>query len=86
MSRYYGQMDGSGKKNGRKNKGVARMMREVARTEAEERNSRTPIERTARYRREYERQLASYKPGATDGDFSAEGYAVTQTRKTFGLV
>ena len=46
MSKYSGKMDGTGRKGpDRRNKGVARMMREVKRSEAGARNAKTPHSR-----------------------------------------
>lgn len=41
------------------NSGLARALREVKRTEAEERNARTPYERTRQYRRDVQKGRAA---------------------------
>lgn len=55
VSQFSGKQDFSGPLSSggtRRNKGVMKARRAVKRAEAEERNARTPFERTARYRRE----------------------------------
>jgi len=52
VSQFNGKQDFTGPKAGRKNKGVLAARRAQKRAEAEERNARTPYERTAQYRRD----------------------------------
>jgi hypothetical protein len=53
MSTYSGKMDASGPKRGRRNKGIARMMRNVRRSEAETRDEFTHPERKRSFARQH---------------------------------